>query len=438
VKLPRPTVAKLRNGLTILLVEDHKLPTIAFTLWIRPGQLADPKELAGLASFAAAMLREGTERRTSSQIAAEVDSLGASLVASSAFGTSYSSVSASGLVTNAPEILDLLSDVVLNPAFPEAEFGKFKQRAEANLESNLANPTFLGQQAFRRVLYGDTPMAITSPTKESIEKVTRLDLKRFHDQHYRPGNAILGVTGDFKAEDMRALIEKSFGSWTGAGEPPLRIPSSHAPDVPKITLVDRPGSVQTYLIAGDRAIRRMDPDYYKLEVMNEILGGGPQARLFVDLREEHGYTYGAYSQFNAELYPGDWSANASVRTPVTDGSMTQFLYEFKRINTEAVPKSELDDAQHSIVAALAFSLEQPTQLLNDWLTVEHFGLPIDYWDNYPGRIVAVNAADVGAAAKKYVSLDHLEWTAVGDANEIKDVLGKYGSVTVVDTSGKPE
>jgi zinc protease len=434
VKLPRPTVVKLRNGLTVLLVEDHKLPTIAFTMWIRPGQLADPKELPGIASFTAAMLREGTEHRTSAQIAAEVDSLGASLAASSAFGASYSSVSASGLINNAPEILDLLSDSVLHPAFPEDEFQKFKQRAQANLESNLANPTFLGQQAFKRVLYGDTPMAITSPTKESIERVTRLDLKRFHDQHYRPGNALLGVTGDFRAEDMRVLIEKSFGAWTGTAEPLLAIPRSQSPDVPKITLVDRPGSVQTYLIGGDRAIRRTDPDYYGLEVMNEILGGGPQARLFIDLREEHGYTYGAYSRFNAEVYPGDWSASASVRTPVTDGSMTQFLYEFKRINTEPVPKSELDDAHRSIIAALAFSLEQPSQVLSDWLTVEHFGLPIDYWDNYPVRIAAVDAAAVEAAAKKYVGLERLEWIAVGDAKQIKEVLGKYGSVAVEELS----
>jgi zinc protease len=438
LKLPRPIVVKLRNGLTLLLVPDHKLPTVAFTLWIRPGQLADPKELPGVSSFTAGMLREGTERRSSAEIAREVDSLGASLVASSVYGASYTSLGASGLSNHTSEILDLLSDVALNPAFPEDELRKFKQRAQANLESNLANPIFLGQQAFRRVLYGDTPMAITSPTKESIEKVTRLDLKRFHDQHYRPGNAILGVTGDFKSNDMRALVEKYFSAWTGASQSPLTFASTETQHAPKITLVDRPGSVQTYLVGGNRALRRTDPDYYRLEVMNEILGGGPQARLFINLREEHGYTYGAYSRINSELYPGDWSATASVRTPVTDGSMTQFLYEFKRITTEPVPQSELDDAHRSIIAALAFSLEQPTQVLNDWLTVEHFGLPLDYWDKYPDHIAAIDIPTVQAAAKKYVDLDHLQWIAVGDAKQIKDVLSKYGPITVVGAAGSPE
>ena len=187
VQLPRPTVVKLKNGLTIVLEEDHKLPTVAFTMWIRPGQLADPSDLPGLASFTAGMLREGTERRSSEQIASEVDSLGASLDASSRFGVSYTSVNASGLITDSAKILDLMSDVVLHPSFPASELAKFKQSEGASLEQRLANPGFLAQQGFRRVIYGDTPMALASATKESIEKVSVEDLKRFHEKHYVPG-----------------------------------------------------------------------------------------------------------------------------------------------------------------------------------------------------------------------------------------------------------
>ena len=325
VQLPRPTVVKLPNGLTLVLLEDHKLPTVTFAMWIRPGQLADPGDLPGLAAFTADMLREGTEQRTSLQIAAEVDSLGATLTANSRFGASYTVINAAGLADNATQVLDLLSDIVLHPAFPPSELAKYKQREGANIEERLSNPGFLAQQAFRRALYGDGPLSVVSPTKESIEKVTSEDLKRFHDQHFRPGNTILGATGDFKTAEMRALIEKYFGQWAGAAEPPLALPSKTAPSPARITLVDRPDSVQTYIMVGDRGIRRTDPDYYSLVVMNQILGGGPQARLFLDLREEHGYTYGAYSNFNAETYAGDWLANTSVRTPVTDGSMTQLV-----------------------------------------------------------------------------------------------------------------
>ena len=438
VQLPRPTVVKLKNGLTIVLEEDHKLPTIAFTMWIRPGQLADPSELPGLAAFTAGMLREGTEKRTSEQIASDVDSLGATLEASSRFGVSYTSVNAAGLITDTAKILDLMSDVVLHPSFPAGELAKYKQSEGASLEQRLSNPQFLGQQGFKRVIYGDTPMALASTTKESIEKISVEDLKRFHEKHYVPGNAILGVTGDFTASEMRATIEKYFGAWMGAAEAPEKFAAAVTPQSTKITLVDRPASVQTYIIVGDRAIRRTDPEYYGLDVMNQVLGGGPQARLFLDLREEHSLTYGAYSRFNAEIYPGDWLAFAPVRTPVTGDAMERFLYEFKKINNEPVPQGEMDDAHRAIIASFAISLEQPREILNDWLTVQYYGLPVDYWDKYPDHIAGIDAAGVQASAKKFVDLDHLQWICVGDRKEIEGVLKKYGTVNVVDVTGKAE
>ena len=438
VQLPRPAVEKLPNGLTLVLLEDHKLPTVAFTMWIRPGQLADPKDAPGLTSFTAGMLREGTERRTSAQIAAEVDQLGASLDASSRFGASYTTVNASGLINDAPQILDLMSDIVLHPAFSADELAKYKQREGASLEERLANPNFLGQQAFRRVLYGDTPMAIASPTKEFIEKVTAEDLKHFHAQHFVPGNTILGVTGDFKGTEMRALVEKYFGAWKGAADAPLSFPAAANSRPAKITLVDRPDSVQTYIMGGNRGIRRIDPEYYALAVMNQIVGGAPQARLFLDLREEHSLTYGAFSRYTADIYAGDWYGFAPVRTQVTGDAMDRFIFEYKRINNEPVAQSELDDAHRAIIANFALSLEQPTQILNAWLTVAHYGLPMDYWDKYPDRIGAIDAAGVQAAAKKFVDLDHMQWIAVGDRKQIQDTLAKYGTVAVVDVTGKPE
>ncbi|HKQ87442.1 MAG TPA: pitrilysin family protein [Candidatus Acidoferrales bacterium] len=438
VQLPRPTVQKLPNGLTLVLLEDHKLPTVAFTMMIRPGQLADPDDLPGLASFTAAMLREGTTTQTSAQIAKEIDSLGASLGANAGFGSGYLSVNASGLAPDADKILDLMSDVVLHPTFPDSELAQYKQREQSALEQRLSNPGFLANQALRKALYVEPPLSVDSPTKDSIAKVTSADLKKFHDQHFTPGNAIVGVTGDFKTADMRALIEKSFGSWSGAAEAPLALPESRVSEPSKIILVDRPSSVQTYIVAGARTIRRTDPDYYSLVVMNDVLGGGPQARLFLDLREEHSYTYGAYSNMSANIYPGDWTGYAAVRTPVTDGSMTQFVYEYKKIASEAVPASELDDVHRSIIASFALSLEQPAQVLGSWMTVQYYGLAVDYWDKYPDRISGIDAAAVQAAAKKYVDLTHIQWVAVGDRKQIEPVLKKYGSVTVVDADGNPE
>lgn len=438
VTLPRPTEVKLANGLTVLLLENHKLPTVAFTMWIRPGQLADPQNLPGVASFTAQMLTEGTERRTSSQIASETDTLGATLEARSAFGTTYSVASASGLNDSVPQLLDLLSDVVLHPSFPADEFAKFKQRELADLEQRLSNPQFLGNQELRRTLYGDFPAAITSATKESINQMTVDDLKKFHEQHYVPSNAVLGVTGDFRTAEMQTLIEKYFGGWSGAPEAAPAYPEEATNQAAKIILVDRPASVQTFIMAGTRGIRRADPEYYTLTVMNQVLGGGPQARLFLDLREVHGYTYGVYSVFRSELYPGDWFAYTPVRTPVTDGSMTQLVYEFKKINDELVPQTELEEAERAIVARFALSLEQPNQILDSWLTVQHFGLPIDYWDKYPDHISAVGSPAVQSAAKRFVNLDHMQWICVGNRKQIQSVLEKYGPVSVVDADGKAE
>jgi zinc protease len=438
VQLPRPTVVKLPNGLTLILIEDHKLPTVTFTMWISPGQMGDPADLPGLASFTADMLREGTAHRTSAQIAAQTDSLGATLNANAAFSASYTAINAAGLVGDAEHILDLMSDVVLHPSFAPDELAQYKRREAAALEQRLSNPGFLAVQAMRRALYVEGPLSVSSPSKESIEKVTSADLQKFHDRHYVPGNALLGVIGDFRTEDMRVLVAKQFGTWAGAGEAALAAPNMAATPAAKITLVDRPGSVQTFLLAADRTIPRNDPDYYALTVMNQVLGGGPQSRLFLDLREEHSYTYGAYSSVSSEMHSGDWDATAAVRTPVTDGSMERFAYEFKQIRDEPVPASELDDARRAIVAGFALSLERPAQLLNNILQVEHFGLPADYWDKYPDRIAAVDAAQVQAAAKKYLDLGHLQWVAVGDEKQIRDALMKYGSVTVVNAEGKPQ
>jgi predicted Zn-dependent peptidase len=436
VKLPRPRETKLANGLTVLVLEQHKLPTVAFTLWVKTGALADPKDLPGLAKATAEMLREGTTHRSSAQLAADVDGLGATLTASADFGAGTSTVSASGLSESAERLLELMSDVILNPTFPSDEFAKYQKRQLAHLEEERSNPQFLGNERFHKVLYGDFAASIVSATPESIKAMIPAQLKEFHDRYYVPNNALLGVVGDVQFDQVVSSIQKAFAGWGGhpvAPPNPGKIPPS-APT--KITLVDRPDSVQTNIVAGDFAVRRADPDFIPLTVMNRVLGGGPSARLFLNLREKHGYTYGAYSSFTSDIYPGAWSASTEVRNAVTDGSMHELMEEFKRIRTELVPESELDEARHSIVARFALSLEQPSTLLNFWMIVDYFRLPQDYWDRYPEEVAKVSPQDVQQMAKKYVDLDHLQFVCVGDGKQIKDTLKKYGPVEVYDADGK--
>jgi predicted Zn-dependent peptidase len=436
VKLPRPRETKLDNGLTVLVLEQHKLPTVAFTLWVKTGALADPKDLPGLAKATAEMLREGTTQRTSAQLAADVDGIGASLSASAEFGADTSTVSASGLSESTERLLELMSDVVMNPTFPADEFAIYQKRQLAQVEQMRSRSGFLAQERFHKVLYGDFAASVVSATPESLKAITTAQLKDFHDRYYVPNNAILGVVGDVQFDQVVSLIQKSFGAWKSQPVTPPDLGTVLPPAPTKITLVDRPDSVQTNILAGDFALRRADPDFIPLTVMNRVLGGGPSARLFLNLREKHGYTYGAYSSFTSDIYPGVWRANTEVRNAVTDGSLHELMEEFKRIRTERVPEPELDEARRSIVASFALSLEQPATLLNFCMTANYFRLAPDYWDRYPEQVAKVSPEVVEQTARKYVDLDHLQVVCVGDGKQIKDTLKKYGPVDVYDVDGK--
>ena len=438
VHLPRPAEQRLANGLQVIVLERPKLPTIDFELWIKTGALADPKELPGLAEFTADMLHEGTARRTSAQLAGDVDDIGATLSASAAFGSSVSEVSASGFVEDADRILELMSDTVLHPTFPADELDKYRKRQLADLEAERSSPSFLAREKLHQVIYREFPAAVVSATPESVNRVTREDLQRFHDRYYMPDNALLGVAGDVTLNQVLPLIEKYFGGWQphSVSQPPLG--SLPLPSAFKITLVDRPGSVQTNILAGDYSLRRNDPNYIPLVVTNRILGGGPTGRLFIDLREEKGYTYGAYSFFTSDIYPGVWLAETQVRNAVTDGSMHELIAQFKRLRDEKTPEEELEEARRAIVASFALSLEYPARLLDDWMTVSYYKLPASYWDAYPAQVAKVTAGTVQQMAEKYVDLNHLQFVCVGDGKQIASVLKKYGPVETYDVNGKRE
>jgi predicted Zn-dependent peptidase len=262
-------------------------------------------------------------------------------------------------------------------------------------------------------------------------------LAKWHRERYVPQNAILAIAGDVRASALIPKLKTWLAGWQKTdlkvSPPPRPAPAS----AKKIYLVDRPGSVQTTIAMGNIAIDRRDPDYIPLVVMNRVIGGGPAARLFLNLREEKGYTYGVYSNFTAVKYPGPWRAGGDMRTEVTDGAMTEFLKEIRRIREENVPPAELDESKRSVVASFALSLESPEQLLSYAITRKIYDLPDDYWDTYPAKIMAVTAADVQRIAQKYLDPERLQIVAVGDAAKIKSVLEKYGPVEVYDMEGNP-
>ncbi len=438
VRLPKPVEAKLKNGLTVLVLEDHRAPFISLQLYVGgAGALFEPANMTGLASTAAHMLREGTKSRSSVQIAEEIDRLGATLGAGASFGSPDAVLSASGLSENFDAWLAVIADVLLNPDFPSDELEKLKQRQRAQLRQQRSAANFLLSERFNRAVYGDHPAARVSMTQESIDAISRDALVQWHRERYAPQNAVLGVAGDVRAQELMAKLEKQLAGWkkTAAIQRWPRDPA--AATARRVLLVDRPNSVQTTLALGNIAIARRSPDYFPMAVMNDVIGGGASARLFLNLREEKGYTYGVYSDFSAGRYPGPWRAGGNMRTEVTAAALKEFFNEIRRIRDQKVPAEELEESKRSIAASFALSLEQPTRALNFAITTKLYGLPSDYWDTYVNRIMGVTADDVQRVARKYLNPDTLQIVAVGDASKIKPVLEQYGRVEVYDSNGAP-
>lgn len=437
VKLPKAEEATLSNGLRVVLLESHRVPTFTMQMVILSGGLSDPADYRGLATFTAGLLREGTATRKSKDIAEQIDTLGATLVANSGLSSFTSNIISSGLVENFDQVLDIFADVVRNPKFPQEEIEKYKQRQIAQLQFLRSNPQFLAAERFQRAVYGEHPAGMIFTPVESIKKITSADLARFHSTYYRPNNAMLTIVGDVTLKEIMPKLEKAFGDWQKGDVPATKIPAAPEPGAARIQLIDRPGSVQTVLQLGNLGIERTNKDYFAVLVMNQILGAGPAARLFLNLREKNGYTYGAYSNFGGSKFRGTVTSSSEVRTDVTEGAMHEFMYELKRIRDEKVTPVELENAKRALVGSFALSLEQPNALLQNIVTQKLYNLPDDYWDMYPQMVSAITADDVQRVAQKYVSLSNLQIVAVGDASKAREVLSKYGTVEVYDAEGAP-
>jgi len=436
VTLPKATETTLSNGLTVLIIEDRRLPLVSLQLNISAaGPLFEPAEMPGLAGLTAAMLREGTKTKTSVQIAEEIAQFGATLNASSGFGSSATVVSASGLSDNFDQWFGLANDLLMNPTFPADELNRLKARMKVQLTQQRASPNFLLSERFNRAVYGNHPGAVISTNAAALDLMTPETLRKWHSDRYSPQNSVLGITGDVKGSELVPKLEKWLAGWKRTDLKEVLPPNAKALEAKKVYLVDRPGSVQTSLMIGNISVDRRDPDYIPLTVLNHVLGGGAAARLFVNLREEKGYTYGAYSSFTALKYPGPWRAYGDVRTEVTDGAMTEFVNEIQRLGTQTVPVNELDDAKRSLVASFALGLESPDTALNYAIIRRIYGFPVDYWDTYATRIMAVTAADIQRMARKYLVPESLQIVAVGDATKIKTILEKYGPVEVYRVDG---
>jgi predicted Zn-dependent peptidase len=437
VKLPKPAVADLANGLHLIVLEDRRVPRVTFTLLIPgAGGYYDPADMPGLAGATAAMMREGTTTRTSAQLSEQLETIAASLTTSAGISTSEASVSGSCLTENVATLFDLFADVLLNPSFPEEELARYKQRTKAGLIQQRSSAGFLGNEMISKVLYGDHPAGRVSSTAESLEKLTPAALREVHKTRYAPDHAALAIAGDISLTEARKLVEAKLAGWKKAGSPEPKFTEPADPGKARVSFVARPNSVQTNLIVGAPGIDRMHPDYDVLEVMNKVIGGGPTGRLFMVLREEKSYTYGAYSGFTATRWRGAWQASTEVRTEVTEPALRDLLAEVTRLRDQPIPEKELRDQKRALIAGFALSLESPQQMIGYYITSWRYSLPIDYWDKYPARVNAITQAQIQAVAKKYLDPAHLQIVAVGDPTKVAEVLKGFGPVETYDTEGR--
>ena len=297
----------------VMVLQDRRAPQVTIQLSMRgAGGYYDPADHVGLAQFTAANLREGTTTRSTTDIAEQLDRLSATLNVTAGLSSEDATISASALTEHVDVVLDLMADVLLNPTFPEQEFGRYKTQTRAQLLQQRANPGFLAQERFSIVIAGDHPDGRVAPKPAVLDKTTRNDLVAFHRARYVPDHAVIAVAGDISMADMMKKIQARFGDWKKTGAP---VPAVTDPETLKrsgIFLVERANSVQTNLLVGVQAINRTDPDYFGLSVLNKVIGGGPTGRLFRNLREEKGYTYGAGSNVDAPRFRGVWVASTDV------------------------------------------------------------------------------------------------------------------------------
>jgi zinc protease len=437
VKLPRAQETQLSNGAYLMVLEDHRVPSVQFEIiMIGAGGYYDPADMPGLADTTASLMDEGTTTKSSEQIAQALDTMAASVSVTANEGSQIASVTGSALTDQFDAVLALAADVLMNPSFPEKELGLYKVRARASLEEQRSDPDFLRQERYSSMVYGEHPAASVGLTRASLEKMTRDTLVTFHKNNYVPDHAIIGVSGDITLAEARAKFESRLKAWAKSGKPLPGVvdPADHGPM--RIALVNRQGAVQTAFMLGEQAINRAHPDYDAMVVMNQILGGS-NGRLFRELRERKGYTYGVYSNPRLLRYRGDWRAQMDVRTEVTEASLRDLLAEINKMRDEPVPADEFKDAQRSLTASFALSLENPAALLNLYIVRQLYKFPVDYWDRYTDRIAAVTPAQVQNVARKYLDPKRLQIVAVGDASKIAANLRAFGTVEVFDDEGKP-
>ncbi len=438
VSLPPITTRELPNGLKLMIVEQHEIPVADFVLVVGGGGTTDPSAKGGLANLTAAMLTEGTTKRTSLEIADQIAFLGIGLNAGSNWDASTLSLHTP--TAQLDSALALFAEVALTPAFPHAEFERIRKNRLTDLIQLKDRPTAIANQAYASILYGaEHPYGHSLIGNEgSVNAIGIADLQAHYRASFLPNNATLIIVGDIKPAEIERKINAMFGSWQRGTVTSYTFGAAPKAAATTVYLIDKPGAAQSSFRIGSIGVPRSTKDYFALNVLNTILGGSFTSRLNQNLRETRGYTYGAGSRFDMRRSAGPFTTSAEIVTAKTDSGLIEFFKELNAIR-DTVPSPELSKAKRYLQLGLPGEFETSQQNANQLIPVALYGLPLDYYNNYVQNIEAITQADVQRVARQYINPSFLAVVIVGDRKTIEAGLRAVnaGPLSIRDFSGQP-
>jgi zinc protease len=442
LKLPPMQKATLSNGLKIVLAESHTAPVVNFSLLVPSGYSSDSTNSLGTCSFAQRMLEEGTPTRDSLKISEELDSLSAEFGAGA--DLDYSNVNLNALKLNMDQALEIYADLVLHPAFPQKEFDRLQKDRLAAIQREKVTPVPMGLRILPTLLYGkghpyDESFLGTGST-DSVTKMTRADLVKFHDTYYKPNNATLLIVGDTTLAEITPKLEKLFSSWKPGAVPTITIPQVSQPSKDVVYLIDRPGSGQSVIFAAQLAPPYNSPDQIPLTLVNDVFGGNFSSRINMNLREDKHWSYGVGSRLVAARGERPFVSFSPVQSDKTKESMGELVAEYKNIvGDKPITEAELKDEQTNSTLSLPGSFETVEQLSGAYGNILQYNLPENYYNTYTKKVLEVTPAEANEVAKKYIQPQHLIWLVVGDMAKVEAGIRELniGEAHKIDSDGNP-
>src|SRR5690554_6865761 len=422
----------LSNGLKVFVVENHKLPRVTFSLILDRDPILEGDK-AGFTSMVGELMRSGTVNRTKDQLDEAIDQIGGSISVSS------TSARASSLTKHQETLLDLFSDILFNPSFPQAELDKIKKQYISGLAAAKDDPNSISATVTNAVLYGKDHPYGEKETEATIGNVEVADIQDYYTTYFRPNIAYLAIVGDITKAEAEKLVKTHFSNWERGTVPNHVWPAVKTPEANKVIVVDRPTSVQSIInVVYPVELQYNSPDRIPVTLLSYLLGGGASSRLFTNLREDKGFTYGAYASISPGKLIGQFSANASVRTEVTDSAAYEIYHEMERLDDNTISEEELTEAKAYLTGSFGRSLENPSTIASFALNSEIQKLPKDYYKNYLKNLDAVSVAELDKLAPKYIKPNNSYLIVVGNASEFKDKLSQFGEVIHYTSDGDIE